>query len=253
VAKKALEKELKKPDEFVSFWTQLGAKITEHRKKVITFAVVAGVGVAVGWGTIAYRNARAAKATVAFARIERTATAPLLPEKADDKTAAAEIEDTEDPVPRFKTEKERLEAAIKEADAFVAAYGAEGIGRQALLGKAGRLVVLGKPEEAASIYETLAAGELDPGLRAIEQEGAATAYEAAGKLDEALRAYVALADSQHSGTFYLDRALYAKARILEKQGKGKEAEQVLREILTKVPKTMLRQQIDDRLAVLAEK
>jgi hypothetical protein len=51
----------------------------------------------------------------------------------------------------------------------------------------------------------------------------------------------------------LDRALFAKARVLERQGKAKDAEQVLRDILSKVPKTSLRQQIDDRLAVLTEK
>jgi tetratricopeptide (TPR) repeat protein len=255
VAKKALEKELKKPDEFVSFWTHLGNKLSQHRRKAIAILVVTAVAIVAGWSTIAYRNAHAAKATVAFARIERIAAAPLLPEKPEDKAdkaAAAEV--SADPVPRFKTEAERLAAAIQEADSFVATFGTEGLGRKALLGKAGRLVIAGKPAEAAPIYETLAAGELDPGLRAIEQDGAAAAYEAAGKLDEALRVYVALADnSQRGGTFYLDRALYAKARVLEKQGKGKEAEQVLREILNKVPKTLLRQQIDDRLAVLAEK
>jgi hypothetical protein len=255
VAKKALEQELKKPDEFVSFWTHLGAKLAKHRKTLIAMVVIAVVGVAAGWGVYSYRTSQAAKATAAFARIDRIAVAPLLPEKADkeDVKAAAE-EDEALNVPRFKTEKERLEAANKEADAFVATYGADGLGRKALLGKAGRLVVLGQAEEAANIYETLAAGETDPGLRAIEQEGAAAAFEEAGKLDEALRAYTALAESsQRGGSFYLDRALFAKARVLEKQGKGKDAEQALREILNKVPKTFLRPQIDDRLAVLTEK
>ena len=249
---KAFTKELKKPDEFVSFWTHLGTKISENRRKVIAMVVTAAVVVAGSWGVMGYQASQAAKATVAFARIERLAMADLLPEKADAKVQAPKAD--EDQVPRFKTEKERLEAAIKEADAFVAAFGREGLGRKALLGKAGRLLAVGQPGEAAMIYETLAAGETDPGLRAVEQEGAGAASEAAGKLDDALRAYTALADSsQHGGTFYLDRALFAKARILEQQGKGKDAEQILREILTKVPKTPLRQQIDDHLAILAEK
>jgi len=249
---KAFTKELKKPDEFVSFWTHLGTKISENRRKVIAMVVTAAVVVAASWGVMGYQASQAAKATAAFARIERLATAELLPEKVDAKAPAAKAE--EDQVPRFKTEKERLEAAIKEADAFVAAFGRDGLGRKALLGKAGRLLAVGQPGEAATIYETLAAGETDPSLRAVEQEGAAAASEAAGKLDDALRAYTALADSsQRGGTFYLDRALFAKARILERQGKGKDAEQILREILTKVPKTPLRQQIDDRLAILAEK
>jgi tetratricopeptide (TPR) repeat protein len=253
VAKALNRKELKKPDEFVSFWTRLGRKLTEHRKKAITLTVVAVVAFAVGWGVTAHRAAQAAKATVAFARIERIASADLLPEKADPKDPAGQAES--DGVPRFKTHKERLEAAIKEADAFVAAFGRDGLGRKALLGKAARLLALGQYADAASLYETLAASETDAELRAVEQEGVAAAAEARDQLDEALRGYTALADMSQrlSGNFYLDRALFAKARILAKQGKGKEAEEVLREILTKVPKTLLRQQIDDRLAVLAEK
>ncbi len=254
---KALSKELKKPDEFVSFWTHAGQKLAAHRKKVIAMLVTAAIVVAATWGMTAHRAAQAAKATEAFARIERIATADLLPEKAEkaDKAAAEVKVDDEPQVPRFKTEKERLEAAIKEADSFVASFGRDGLGRKALLGKAGRLVALGQPADAATIYQTLAASETDPDLRAVEEDGAAAALEAAGKLDDAVRAYTALADNaqRSGGTFYVDRALYAKARILEAQGKAKDAEQVLRDILTKVPKTTLRQQIDDRLAVLTEK
>jgi predicted Zn-dependent protease len=250
---KALAKELKQPDEFVSFWTHLGAKLAKHRWKVIATVASAGVALAAGWGVVSYRNAQAAKATVAFARIDRIASAELLPEKPEDK--AAKPEKTEDdPVPRFKTEQERLEAANKESDAFLATFGSEGLGRRALFGKASRLLVLGKAAEAATLYDTLAANEPNPELRAMEQEGSAAASEAAGKLDDALRSYTALAElCQHGGSFYLDRALFAKARILEKQGKGKDAEQALRDILTKMPKTSLRPQIDDRLAVLGEK
>lgn len=258
---KALAKELKQPDEFVSFWTHFGAKLARNRRKVIATVVSTALALAAGWGVVSYRNAQAAKATEALARIDRIASADLLPEKSAEnakaeKPAKPEKQEKidEDSVPRFKTEQERLEAAIREADAFVATFGGEGLGRKALFGKAGRLLALGKSADAAAIYGTLAANEPNPELRAMEQEGAAAASEAGGKLDDALRSYSALADeSQRTGSFYLDRALFAKARILEKQGKGKDAEQVLRDILTKVPKTSLRSQIDDRLAVLGEK
>ncbi len=252
---KALSKQLKQPDEFVSFWTHFGTKLSQHRGKVIAALVVAVVGLAAGWGMVLYRNAQAAKATVAFERIDRIAAAELLPEKAPESAKEAKPETSdEDAVPRFKTEKERLEAAIKEADAFVAAFGSGGLGRKALFGKASRLLALDKTDEAATIYDTLAASEHDPELRAMEMDGSAAAKEAAGKLDDALRAFSALADEcQRTGSFYLDRALYGKARVLEELGKGKDAEQVLRDILTKVPKTSLRPQIDNRLAVLGEK
>ncbi len=251
---KALEKELKRPDEFVSFWTHLGEMLSKRRRGVIALLITAAVGIGAGWGLTAYRHGAAAKATVAFERIERIANADLLPEKEPEK-GAAKAESTEDSdVPRFKTEKERLEAANKEADAFLAQFGSEGLGRKALADKASRLLVLGNAAEAASIYGSLAANETDPGLRIVELEGVAVAREAEGKLDDALRAFTSLADEcQRGSKFYLDHALFSEARVLDKQGKGKEAEKILREILDKAPKTTLRSQIDDRLALLTEK
>jgi hypothetical protein len=252
---KALEKELKRPDEFVSFWTRFGAKVSQNRNKVIALAVTTAVVIAGVWGWTEYRHSSAAKATAGFRRVERVASADLLPTKAEDKASDKAPAKTEgDDVPRFKTEKERLEAANKEADAFIAEFGPGRLGRRVLADKASRLIMLGNPSEAAAIYESLAASESDPGLRMVELEGIAVAREAEGKLDDALRAYSDLADQAGRGSkFYLDRALFAKARILEKQGKAKDAEKALREILDKVPKTPLRSQIDDRLALLAEK
>jgi hypothetical protein len=259
---KALEKELKQPDEFVSFWTHVGQNLSKHRSKVIGLLVTVVVCAAAGWGLTVYRQSAAAKATVAFDRIDRIANADLLPEKSpdqdakkDDKAAAKpEAKPEADGLPHFKTEKERLEAANKEADAFLAQFGNGGLGRKVLFGKASRLLVLGNAGEAATIFESLAASEPDRDLKLLEQEGVAVAREAEGKLDEALRGFSALADESQAGSkFYLDRALFAKARILEKQGKGKDAEKVLRDILDKVPKTSLRSQIDDRLALLTEK
>jgi tetratricopeptide (TPR) repeat protein len=252
---KALEKELKRPDEFVSFWTHFGQMLSKNRGKVIAVLVAAAVATAGGYGVTMVRHSAAAKATVAFDRIERIANADLLPEKAPDKAAPKlEAKPEDDGLPHFKTEKERLEAANKEADSFLAQFGSTGLGRKVLFDKASRLLVLGNPGEAATIYEGLAANETDRDLRLVQQEGVAVARETEGKLDEAVRAFTALADQSQSGSkFYLDRALYGKARILEKQGKGKDAEKVLREILEKVPKTSLRSQIDDRLAILTEK
>jgi len=133
VVAKALEKELKRPDEFVSFWTHLGLKISQNRRTVIAVVVVAAIGGGAAWGSVVYRNSSAAKATAAFARIERIANAELLPEKAPDSEegkaeakagAKAEAKPEDDGLPHFKTEKERqatqerlLQQAVKEAGA----------------------------------------------------------------------------------------------------------------------------------------
>jgi hypothetical protein len=250
---RALEKELKRPDEFVTFWTKLGQAISAHRGKVAALAVVVALGVGAVWGVTIYRRSKAAKATLAFERIDRIANADLLPAKDADDTGKATMEE-DDGIPHAKTESERLTAANQAADAYLAVFGSAGLGRKVLFDKAGRLLVLGAPGQAEQIYQDLAGSEPDHDLGLLEREGVALALEAEGKLDDALRAFASLAEECQAGTkFYLDRAWYGQARILERQGKGKDAAKILREILEKVPKTDLRTQIDDRLALASEK
>ena len=45
---KALSKQLKQPDEFVSFWTHFGTKLSQHRGKVIVALVTALLGSLLG-------------------------------------------------------------------------------------------------------------------------------------------------------------------------------------------------------------
>jgi tetratricopeptide (TPR) repeat protein len=240
-------KQLKQPDEFVSFWTHLGSRISAHRRKVIAICVLA---VAVGggtWGGTVWKQHEATRETEAFSHIEKIALAPLLPEKGEETQAA------EDEGPRFKTDQERLQATIKEADLFVATHGSSGLGLRASLIKANALLRLGKGADAATAFQQLLQGEVDKGMRLVEQDGLALSLEAQGQIDKAIQVYNTMAaDAQQIGNFYGDRALFAKARLLQTQGKGKDAEKVLREILDKMPKTSLRRDIDDRLAALGD-
>ena len=246
-------KELKQPDEFVSFWTRLGSYVSAHRGRVIGTAVLVVVVAGGTWGSMVWKQYLATQETEAFSRIEKTALTPLLPDKADDAKEVKEAKPDDDEGPRFKTDQERLQATITEADAFVAAHGSSGLGRRALLVKANSLLRLGKGAEAATAFEQLSQGELDKGLRLVEQDGLALALEAQGQIDKAVEVYSSMAsEAQQVGNFYADRALFAKARLLQKQGKGKDAEKLLREILDKMPKTSLRREIDDRLAALGD-
>jgi tetratricopeptide (TPR) repeat protein len=240
-------KQLKQPDEFVSFWTHLGSRISAHRRKVTAICVVAVVGGGGTWGGTVWKRQQAIRETEAFSRIEKMALAPLLPEKGE------ETKPADDDGPHFKTVQERLQATIKEADAFVAAHGSSGLGLRASLIRANALLRLGKGADATAAFQQLLQGEVDKGLRLIEQDGLALALEAQGQIDKAIEVYNTMAsEAQQAGNFYADRALFAKARLLQKQGKGKDAEKVLREILDKMPKTSLRRDIDDRLAALGD-
>lgn len=244
---KQIDKELKAPDQFVSFWSKVGEAASARWKQLVGGLLAAVLVVLVAWGIQSFTNKRAESSSAAFARIQRVATAPLIPATGD----APKPE--EDGVPHFKTEKERLEAALKEADSFLGAYGGSSLRQEAEVLKARYLVALGRGAEAITIYNGLT-GSLDKDLRFLAQEGLGYAYESAGQTDKALEAFGALADqAKQSGNFLRDRALFNKARLLERKGAGKDAEKTYREILSEMPTSALKEEINDRLAVLEGK
>jgi tetratricopeptide (TPR) repeat protein len=247
VARNIDRKELKNPDQFVTLATRVGGQIGAHRAAVI--GAVGGLivlGFAI-WGGLAFMKSRSEKSSAAFARIEKVASADLLP-------ATGEAPKTDDGLPHFKTDQERLEAALKEADAFLGAHGGSKLKDEALLLKAKYLMALNRPTDALPIYQGQL-GSLDQRLRFLAQEGLGYALEGAGQIDGAIAAFDTLAsEAAGQGGFYKDRALFQKARLLEKKGTPKDAEKLFREILDKAPPTSpLREEINARLAALEGK
>jgi len=242
------KKELKQPDQFVSFWTrfseQAGKYISERRKPLlIAVGALAGVVTAtVIYGQI--RERAALRSSEALERVSKIATAELLP--AEGSPAK------EDNLPHFKTDKERLEAALKEVDGFLASEPHSPLHREAQLQKAGLLLDLQRPDEAIPLYSDVLESRLDSNLKFIAQEGLGYAYEAKGDLDQALAAFTKLAGDNPKG-FYHDRSLYHQARIAERKGNPAEAMKLYKEVLEKSPQTALRDEISNRLAVLETK
>lgn len=236
-------KQLKQPDQFVSFWSRVMIALEARRRSIAVaalVAVLAGVGAQVA---LKSREGRTERATQAFAKLETIANAPVV---ADDAPPPGELEG-----PRFKTAAERLDAVLREVDAFLSAHAGSRLVGPALLFKARSLLLAGKPDDAAKIYDELLAGKLDPSLRFAAREGRALADEIAGRVEKAAEGYAALAaDADKAGGFYRDRALFARARLLERKGDTKGAETLLREILDKTPATSLKDPINDRLASL---
>jgi tetratricopeptide (TPR) repeat protein len=242
-------KQLKKADQFVSFWTRVGHVLATHRLVVLGVVLGALVLVFGTWGVSSLLSKRAAAASHDFARIERVANADLIPATADGPKP-----NLDDGLPHFKTEQDRLEAALKEADSFISAHGGSSLKDDAQLLKAKYLLALGKAGEAVALYKALLAGGVDQRLRFLAEEGLAYAQEASGQVDEAIASFAALAkDSEKNGGFYRDRALFGQARLLQKKGNSKEAERFYKEILEKTPTTSLREEINDRLATLEGK
>jgi hypothetical protein len=247
-------KELRQPDEFVSFWTQAGeraARFANERRRALLVGSTMLVTVVVGsivFSQVAERRAKTASDTLA--RIQRLATADLRPEGAPatnpDGTPVAD-----DGTPRFKTDKERAEAALKELDAFVASSG-NPLRNEGRLQRGPLLLSLGRAPEAVTAYEELLASKLDDRLRFLAREGLGYAQEQKGDLTAAAAAFDKLTDDAavFKDSFYKDRAGYHKARIAELRGNSDDAKKLYKEVLDKNPTTSLRDEITNRLAVL---
>jgi tetratricopeptide (TPR) repeat protein len=250
-------KELKRPDQFISFWTRFSSeagRAMASRKKPVMIGLGVLAGVVTATLIVAEVRQRAAvRSSQMLARVEKIATADLTP--ADGAPAKQDGVANADSVPRFKTDKERLEAALKEVDHFLSAESHSSLRPEALLQKAGFLLDLQRPDEAIPIYTELLSGTLEKNLRFLGQEGLGYAYEAKGDLDQALAAFSHLGESLGPATpgsvvFYQDRALYHKARIAERKGNSADAVKLYHEVLDKAPTSPLREEISNRLAVL---
>jgi tetratricopeptide (TPR) repeat protein len=255
VAKSISRKELKQPDEFVSFWTHAGAwasRVAVERRRALLVGTTMLVTVIIG--SIIFSNVserRAKTASDALARIERIATGELRPEGAP-ATNPDGTPLTDDGVPHFKTDKERAEAALKELDAFVATSG-NPLRTEGRLQRGPLLLSLGRTGEAVTAYEEILGGKIDDRLRFLAHEGLGYALEAKGDLPAAAAAFEKLADDAAAfgdGGFYKDRAAFHKARIADLRGNAEDAKRLYREVLDKNPTSSLRDEITNRLAVL---
>ena len=244
---KEKQKDLQQPDEFVSFWTKTGEVMAKRARVLITgmvmvLTVVSGIQVANYLRD--NKNAERAKVT---GRLLTLASAPLLP-------AEGEAPKYEDDVPHFKTDKERKEAAIKEADQLVAAYQGKPIGHAALMLKARYLMDLGRHADATALLEKLQnEGSLEPEMQMVAQETLAFAKEAQGQTGDALAAFEALAKrGEGNRGFMQDRAMVQQARLLEKTGELEKAKAMLKSVNEKFPNSNLSEDVSERLALLEE-
>jgi tetratricopeptide (TPR) repeat protein len=243
--KKQTKKELKQPDQFVGFWQVASVRIgrfASENSKALVIGASALATVVIGLIVMSWVNeGRAGRASAALERAQKIAAADLVAPGAPPKN---------DSLPRFATEKERLEGALADLDA---SFGSKRgpLGDEAALVRGSLLLSLGRADDAQALYEKLLGGRLDDRLRFLAREGLGYALEQKGKLSEAQATFAKLGtDADKLGSFYKDRARYHEARLVELQGNPTEAARIYHEVLDKNPTTSLREEISNRLALL---
>jgi predicted negative regulator of RcsB-dependent stress response len=189
-----------------------------------------------------YLEHKAEGGTEAFGRAVKLYEAELATDDNQPKT------DEENPVPRYKTEKERADATLAELDAFDKKYGRSSTAREATLFRAGVLFDQGRFDDAGKAFAKAAAGEGGAPLSLLAKEGVGLVAEQQNKLDDALKVYQEL--EPKTGDFFRDRALWDQARVLQKKGDKKGAAAKLKELTEKVPQSPLKDSAQNLMASL---
>jgi tetratricopeptide (TPR) repeat protein len=252
VAKRRLsKKELKRPDQFVDFWTRATNAVADYlashsRALVISLTALATViGGSVVMTQVSER--RAVRAAEALDRVQRIAAVEMA-------VPGAPTPPSDDGLPHLATEQAQLEAALKELDASFSPSSRGPLHAEAMLVRGSLLLNLDRAGEAITTYQALLADSLDRRLRFLAQEGLGYGYEHEGKLAEAQGAFAKLGDDAGGMEgFYKDRALYHQARIAELRSNPADATRIYHEVLDKNPTTSLREDITNRLAALEMK
>jgi tetratricopeptide (TPR) repeat protein len=247
--RKISKKELKRPDQFVDFWTRasnlVGEYVGSHSRALIISLTALGtvIGGSVLMTQVSER--RAVRAAEALDRVQRIAAVEM--------PVPGVTPPTDDGLPHLPTEKAQLEAALKELDAsFGPSHGP--LHSEAMVVRGSLLLDLDRAGEAIATYQALLPDNLDRRLRFLAQEGLGYGYEHEGKLAEAQAAFSKLGeDAGGMDGFYKDRALYHQARISELRSNPADATRIYHEVLDKNPTTSLREEITNRLAALEMK
>jgi tetratricopeptide (TPR) repeat protein len=216
-------KELRKPDEFVTFTMKMGQWVRDNQRLVM-FAGIAVVVIVVGVALSFQLMGRSrVRSSTALWQAVATASAPII-----------DPEETEEEIPariqHFKTLDERNEAASKALEKVIKAQSDTSAGQVARLGLAGTKLAKGDYAGARSLYENFLKnqGGFDA-LKANAVEGLGYCLEGQKNYSGALerfRELEKLDDGAHA-----DLAKYHQARMLEKLNKRDQAAELYRGIV----------------------
>jgi TolA-binding protein len=243
---KAVERHRLKENEFAQSVARAREAMAQRRREVITIASIAIVVVLVAGGYFAWRTNRNAKATNLLASALAVAEAPVVvpPPPAPGSPPPVQQPGT------FRTERERLEAALPRLQRAADAYPNTDAGITARFRLAGSLAEVGRYAEAEQRYQEVIARA---GTRSIYSRtarlGVGDAQMAQGKYDAAIATFKQLATDTQS-QLPLDGVLMQLGRAAMQAGKKDEAARAFTRVVDEFPQSLYTPEAKEKIAEL---
>lgn len=228
------KRELKKPDEFVSWGTRAAQYAADNALVVIGGALLVLVLVASTYAWMHNRGAREVEAAKSLYAGEKL----MEPDMGGAMGALSGMN-----LGAFgKAKPEDLEKAIGEFKAVAEQYPGTKASRRAWAQAGDAYMELQQWDEAAKAYERALGGSGVERYYALN--GIAHAYESKQAADEAAAAYRKIVDDAQAS--FRDHAALDLARVLENQGKTDEAKDLLGQFPTRYPNSPLKSDAEAR-------
>jgi TolA-binding protein len=202
-------------------------EVMKGRKREVMAAVIAVVVVGViAIGYFIWRERTQTRADALLAAAFVVHDARIAPPLAPGTPAAAE--------PTYPDERARAEAALAKFQAAADAYPSTDAGVSARYQQATLLMALGRPVEAAVVYQEVIARGGDGIYGQTARLGLAQAQGRAGQFDQAIDAFKALAQRK-DGTLPIDGILMELGRMYRDAGKRADAQQTFNRLVEEYP------------------
>ena len=223
--KKSFRKDLKQPDEFVTFWGRVFEFVMQHRLKFLLGLAGVVVVVLLIYAGVSHLKNREEKASDLLGKAQAVLR---------DTTVPAGVEGMTPEIPLPGPDTETKDKAVTLLEELVDEYGGTHAGQQARILLGDIYFKRGDFDSAVNVYKDFQEGKSEPSvLEALALEGLAYSLEAKGDVAEALVCYEKLSRSDLSHV--QGWAWLGQARCHEKQEQLEKALEAYRKLLSDYP------------------
>jgi len=243
---KAVERHRLKGNDFVHSVARAREAVSERSREVTATAAIAIVAILIIGGFFAWRTNRNSKATNLLASALAVAEAPVVapPPPAPGSPPPVQQPGT------FRTERERLDAAVPRLQQAADAYPNTDAGITARFRLAGSLAELGRYAEAEQRYQEVIAKAGNSSIyKRTARLGIGDAQIAQGKYDAAIATFKELSTDTQS-QLPLDGVLMQLGRAAMQAGKKDEATRAFTRVVDEFPQSLYAPEAKEKIAEL---